>query len=150
MKRLQARVIAVAEQALAQRKVVAPIDVLLGIEWLQPARVEDWRRGRLPYLERVVTANLHKISVAMHLFRSWAVRRGLKPSETVYVSWTRPRHRLRFSKSGQESVERGYRTHWVSPALSEAKRQRLQELHSQAPDLADGDPTIEPTLSSWP
>lgn len=72
----------------------------------------------------------------MHLFRSWATRRGLKPSETVYVARKRGhRQWLRFSVSGQESVERGYRTHWVSPELSERKRQRLAERQSGAPDV---------------
>jgi hypothetical protein len=31
------------------------------------------------------------------------------------VSWTRDRHRLRFSKSGDPNIERAYRTHWLPP-----------------------------------
>jgi len=42
---------------------------------------------------------------------------------------------LRFSKSGNPSIERAYRTHWVSPQLSERKRQRLAERQSRPPDL---------------
>jgi hypothetical protein len=58
----------------------------------------------------------------MRLFRSWAERRGLRPSETAYVARTPGRPALRFSKSGDPDIERAYRTHWVSPELSERKR----------------------------
>ncbi len=103
LKRLEHRVVKAAEEALRHEKYVSPIDVLVGIGWLPPSNVDMWRQGRLSYLERGATANLHKLSTAMHLFRSWAVRRGLRPSETSYVARTRDRRPLRFSASGQES-----------------------------------------------
>lgn len=49
------------------------------------------RRGRVPYLEQVTVANLPKITTAMRIFRLWAESAGLRPSETVHVSWTRDR-----------------------------------------------------------
>jgi len=143
-KSLEARVLAAAEAALKARHVVSALDILVGIGWLEQSSLEAWRRGQVPYLERSISANLHKISDAMHFFRSWAIRRGLKPSETVYVARTRDRRRLRFSKSGDEAIERGYRTHWVSPELSEAKRQRLHDRESRPPDLV----VIQP-LKDW-
>ena len=51
-----------------------------------------------------------KQSTAMHTLRTWATRRGLTPSETVYVARTRDRRRLRFSVSGQPDIELAYRT----------------------------------------
>src|SRR5580704_18432039 len=40
---------------------------------------------------------------------------------------------LRFSKSGDPGIEKNYRTHYVSPALSERKQERLtQKLSSPA------------------
>src|SRR5690242_14939653 len=36
---------------------------------------------------------------------------------------------------GKPSIEEAYRTHWVSPRLSEAKHQRLVETASRAPEL---------------
>ncbi len=107
----------------------------------------QWRQGRLPSLERGIEVNLHKLSTAMHLFRSWATRRGLVPSETAYVARNRGRQPLRFSASGQEGVERGYRTHCVSPELSEQKRQRLAERQSRPPDLVSIVPLNEWTCS---
>lgn len=133
--RLEQRVIAAAEEALSRQEYVSAIDVLVGVGWLHPTHVKDWRSGRVPYLERIVQANLAKISGAMKLFQHWAQDRGLTPSETVYVARTRDRRQLQFSKSGQADIEQAYRTHWVSPTLSERKRERLAERASKPPDL---------------
>ena len=136
-----------AEAALAKRKFVTAIDVLVGVGWLEPRRVDEWRQGRVDYLERVTVANLGKISTAMRSFRRWARRAGLKPSETAYVARTRDRRPLRFSKSGDPGIERAYRTHWVSPELSERKRARLAERQSRPPDLVVVSPLKDFTCS---
>ena len=54
------------------QKNVTPIDVLVGIGWLAEEKLAAWRKGQIPYLERVVGANLNKISRAMIAFRAWA------------------------------------------------------------------------------
>jgi hypothetical protein len=61
---------------------VIAIDVLVGLGWLEPRRVDEWCHGRVPYLEAVVIASVGEISTAMKAFRDWAQARGLKPSET--------------------------------------------------------------------
>ena len=130
-----ARVRLVAEQALAEKGYAAPIDVLVDLGWLAPIRVDEWRQGRLPALEGSVQANLSKVYDAMADFRRWARDRGLEPSRTRYVARTRDRRLLRFSVSGKPSIEEAYRTHWVSPRLSEAKRRRLAEAAYRPPEL---------------
>jgi len=117
-KALAHRVRMASEAALAARKYVTSIDVLVGIGWLDAGAVKRWRQGQVGYLERVVQANLSRISEAMKLFRSWSAERGLSPSETKYVAHTPRRPALRFSKSGNPGIEKLYRTHWVSPELS--------------------------------
>lgn len=121
---MERRVVEVAEAALAERQYVSAIDVLLGLGWLTPLHVAAWRQGRVDCLERVVHCNLTRTSTAMKLFRRWAGRRGLRPSETAYVARTRDRRRLRFSKSGDSDIERHYSTHWVGPGLSKRKQER--------------------------
>ena len=145
--KLDRRVVQAAEAALAQRKFVTAIDVPVGLGWLEPRRVDEWRQGRVPYLEAVVIASLGKISTAMKVFRDWAAARGLNPSETAYVARTRDRRPLRFSKSGDEGIERAYRTHWVSPEPSERRRERLAERQSRPPDLVVVSPVKEWTCS---
>jgi hypothetical protein len=70
----------------------------------------------------------------MAMFRQWALEKGLKPSETGYVRRSRTGTvDLRFSQSGDPAIEKNYRTHYVSPALSERKQERLtQKLSSPA------------------
>jgi len=144
-RKLSERVVRAAEAALATQNYVAPIDILVGIGWLDPGTVSRWRQGQIDCLERAVQANLARISEAMKLFRSWAAGRGLLASETAYVARTPQRQALRFGVSGNATIERLYRTHWVSPKLSEKKRERLAEKASRAPDLV----VIQPLDPEW-
>ena len=132
---LEDRVARVAEAILAERSVVSPIDVLIGLGWLTPQAVDAWRQGRADDLERLAQVNLDKLTAAMAVLGRWAAERGLLPSETAYVARARDRRQLRFSRSGDASLDAAYRTHWVSPELSEAKQRRLTERQSAAPDL---------------
>lgn len=113
--KLRRKTAAASNAAIAKNGYVTAIDALLATGWLRPEKVEEWRRGRVPYLEEAIVASLPKISAAMRVFRSLAESKGLRPSETVYVSWTKDRRRLRFSKSGNPNLERAYRTHWLPP-----------------------------------
>jgi len=143
--KLANRVTKAAEAVLAAQHYVAPVDVLVGIGWLDGGTVKRWRQGQVEYLERAVQTNLPRISEAMKLFRSWATAKGLSPSETHYVARTPQRQTLRFSKSGAPMIEQLYRTHWVSPELSERKRERLAEKSSRAPELV----VIQPLHTDW-
>jgi hypothetical protein len=131
---LEERVVSAAEAALSRQQYVSAIDVLCGMGLLLPMHVDTWRKGRVDYLERVIQGNLHKISSSMEIFRRWAREKGLKASETGYVrrarSGTIP---LQFSKSGDPAIEKSYSMHYISPALSERKQEKLQEKLNRAP-----------------
>lgn len=141
---IEQRVVRTCESVLARQQYVTAVDVLLGLGWLAPTHVDEWRQGRVSCLERSVQASLGKVSTAMGVFREWARGRDLIPRETGYISRTRDRPPLRFSVSGNPDIELAYRTHWVSPELSAAKRRKLSEKHSEPPDLV----VISP-LSDW-
>lgn len=95
-----------AQRTLAEQNYVSAVDVLLGLGWLAPSHLEEWWQGRVPYLERVVQANLSKVLTAMAEFRRWARERDLIPSETAYVARTRDRRALRFSVSNDQGIDR--------------------------------------------
>jgi len=59
---LERRVQAAANAALDRKQFVAPIDILTGLGWLSTDHAEAWRRGRVPYLERVTGASLGKLN----------------------------------------------------------------------------------------
>jgi hypothetical protein len=123
---LAKKVVKIANQGLYDKQYVSSIDILLGLGYLSPSTLEDWRRGRFPYLEKRLLVNLNKLSFAMKCFRQWAQTKGLLPRETAYVqkACSRTIH-LRFSKSGNETIEKHYRTHYISPILTEQKQQSL-------------------------
>ncbi|WP_065750924.1 hypothetical protein [Bradyrhizobium paxllaeri] len=142
---LSDRVVTAAEAALAAQHFVSAIDVLTGIGWLDSGAVERWRRGQIDCLEEVIQTGLPGISEAMRLFQAWATARGLLPSETAYVDRTARRQILRFSRSGNPAIEAAYRTHWVSPELSEKKRERMATKASRALELV----VIQPLSTEW-
>lgn len=136
LEKLKKRVAAAAGAAYREKLLVTPIDVLIGVGWLHPGRVEDWRKGRIPYLESEVSANLKRISTAMKFFRTWAASAGLNPSATVYQRRTRSgKQTLQFSKSGNPNIEAAYCTHFVSPKLRAEKAKRLAEKETKPKGL---------------
>src|SRR5712691_6264658 len=128
------RVIKAAQASLAAQDYVSPIDVQLGIGWLDPNTEKRWRLGQIDCIEGVLQTNPARIAEAMELLRSWAAGQGLLASEAAYFARTPQRQTLRFSRSGDPTIEQRYRTHWVSPVLSEKKRERLEKA-SRAPEL---------------
>jgi hypothetical protein len=82
--RLERRVAAAAEATLTRSKSVSPLDVLAQIGWLPESLVDDWGRGRVDHLDRVVAVQPDKLATALGHLRRWAVREGLEPNEVAY------------------------------------------------------------------
>lgn len=134
-KKLERRVARAAEEALAQRKSVTAIDVLIGLGWLHPVHLDPWRQRRVAHLEQLVQVGPEKVALALELLRQWATARGLEPSEAEYLARSRAREALRFSASGDEAIERAFRTRWLSPELTDSERERLSERQNRPPEL---------------
>jgi hypothetical protein len=99
---------------IRDRGVASPAEVLMAVGVLSKADYENWRVGRVDYLERVCKVNLRKLSVISREIRAYAKQHDLKPSWTDYRKWGKgEKPRLRFSKSGDERIERLYATHYV-------------------------------------
>ncbi len=110
--------IARATAAILQKngKFVAPVEVFVGMGLLTRERLEDWRRGRVPYLERVINCNLPRLSRVLRILRFHAHDLNLKPSMTVYMRWGKgPKQRLRFTRTGDPNLEEAYSRHFVWP-----------------------------------
>jgi hypothetical protein len=133
---LQQRVIKAAEQILSKQNYVRPIDLMITIGWLQNAHAKSWQQGKVPFLEKVIQVNLNKLNQALEYLQQWALKKDLKSSETIYMSHnTKTRKLLRFSNSGNPGIEQKYRTHYISPILTEKKIERLKNKWEQSPDL---------------
>lgn len=105
-KELWGKVAKAGGEAIDQKGYVTSVDILMGIGWLRRADHDAWRRGQVPYLEKAVSAKLSKISKAMKAFR-------------------------RFSKSGNESVERNCATHYFLPSKFPLKSSLSQPRESK-------------------
>ncbi len=99
---------------LTMGKVVVPIDVLVAMQLLTRRDIDDWRRGRVPYLERVIHGNLTRLSRLLRILRFHAHDLNLVPSATAYVrEGGGPKARLRFTKTGEPRLEAAYATQFV-------------------------------------
>ena len=111
-----ARIVKAVEGLLREKGFVAPLELFICMDLLSPETVEDWRRGRIPYLERAIRCNLAKASRILGILRMHAHDLDLKPALTVYKRWTKgSRPLLRFSKTGDRNIEEAYARHFVSP-----------------------------------
>src|SRR5580692_154598 len=109
-------IVRAVEGLLREKGFVAPLELFIRMDLLSPESVENWRRGRVPYLEKVIRCNLSKASRILRILRMHAHDLDLKPSLTVYKRWTKgSRPLLRFSKTGDHNVEDAYARHFVSP-----------------------------------
>ena len=131
------------------RGFAAPVDVLMDIGYLSKQDYENWRYGRVDYLERVCKANLSKLSMVMREMRSFAAKTGLKPSFCYYKQWgtkkkggqgRKPVIPLRFSKSGDPEIEQRYATHFVDvKRTAQLKTERAVKPDGQSDSSSDGD-----------
>ena len=131
------------------RGFAAPVDVLMDVGYLSKQDYENWRYGRVDYVERVCKVNLSKLSLIMREMRSYASKAGLKPSFCYYKRWgtkkkngqgRKPVIPLRFSKSGNPEIERRYATHYVdAQRTSQLKAERAAKLADQPTASPDGD-----------
>lgn len=113
---LYPRIVQAVEPLLARGKVVAPVDVLIGMGLLDPAKLEDWRRDRTPFLEKVIDCNLTRLSRLLRILRFHAHDLKLVPSTAAYMRWGKgPKQRLRFTKTGDGKLEEAYSQHFVWP-----------------------------------
>lgn len=132
---LHPRVVEAAATALARQKFVTPLDVCLGIGWLNSTLVDNWKQGRVAALESVLPVHGDRLAeLIVHLER-WAKGQGLKPSEAEYVSQTRDRRTLLFTGNGEEEAEAAWRTHWVSPGLTAVQEKKIAKRREVQPDL---------------
>jgi hypothetical protein len=107
---LSQKVATVAGSVVSKQGYVSAIDLFLGLGWLSQANLSAWKKRQVPYLERIITTNLKKISRTMKEFRLWANHSKLKKSIAVYKHKSQ---KLRFSKSGNPNIELAYSTHFV-------------------------------------
>ena len=104
-------------ELLKKDSVITPADVFIQIGNLTKEDFENWRFGRIHYLEKVITCNLSKANRVLRILNYHAQDRGLKPMQYVYKKWGKGCKRLlRFSKTENPTIELVYSKHYIADA----------------------------------
>jgi hypothetical protein len=108
------------EQLIHEKGYVSSVDILMRMNFLSRKDYEDWRFGRVDYLEKVCKVNLKKLSTINKTIRRFSSEMDLKESYTAYNKYGKgKREKLRFSKSGDENIEKAYSTHYLNESRIE-------------------------------
>ncbi len=112
---LEKKVKQVAHSLAYEKGYVCVTDMLMRLGYLSKENHEDWRFGRIPYLEKVCNVNLSKLSLISKLTRKFANELKLKPSFTLYKKYGKGiKPTLIFSKTRLPHIEETYATHYVN------------------------------------
>lgn len=139
-------VVRCVNELLQSSNVIAPVDVLLHLQRITKQQYEDWRFGRIPYLERVCLGNLSKLSRLLRILEHHARARGLAPSTTVYHKWGRGGKRivLRFSKSGEPRLEAAYSRCYVAKHRAPTVAAKPAQPEKPATEASDSEAASQP------
>lgn len=103
-----------ANEIISTKGYVAAVDILIKMNVLSDKDYEEWRFGKVPYLEKVCKVNLSKMSLIMKTLKNYARVNHLKPSYTAYKKWGKgKKDDLQFSKTGDPNIEKAYATHYI-------------------------------------
>jgi len=123
---LKRKVRETAYEILKNQVFIGPVDLLMGMDVFSRKDYEDWRLGKIPYLEKVCNINLSKMKVIMDELRLYARTHGLTDSWTAYHKWGKGKKiALRFSKSGNPEIERAYSTHFVNKSMVKKEKEQV-------------------------
>ncbi|WP_274853108.1 hypothetical protein [Bacillus methanolicus] len=75
--KIEKKVYTCAFELLQEKGFVSPIDLLVKMERIATKQVEEWRFGRIPYLERAATGNLAKLNHILMTLRKFAKEQNL-------------------------------------------------------------------------
>ncbi|NIM10605.1 MAG: hypothetical protein GTO45_01315 [Candidatus Aminicenantes bacterium] len=123
------RVVRAVAKILQRSNVVAPVDVLLEMGNLSQKNHDAWRRGQVPYLERVFEGNLSKANRILRIIGFHVHDLDMVPRQTVYHQLGSGKNRiLRFSKSGDRKLEESYSRQYVWNKSDEKKLNVIKQL----------------------
>ena len=104
----------IGKEIIEEKGYLTSIDVLLKLDYLSEKDYENWKFGKVEYLEKVCGVNLKKLSTINKTIREISGQWNLK-SWTAYNKYGKGKKiRLRFSKSGNEQIEQAYATHYIN------------------------------------
>ena len=121
------RVVRAVATILSHSDVIAPVDVMIEMGNLSKKNHEDWRRGRVNYLERVFEGNLSKANRILKIIGFHAHDLNMVAKKSSYHQFGKGKNRLlRFSKSGEPKIEESYSRHFLWNQSQDKKQECLK------------------------
>jgi hypothetical protein len=130
-KEIESSIAKIAETVLRKQGFIRPVDVFMAMEKLSEEDFENWRKGKVPYLERVIQGSLNNLQFILKTIQQYATSRNLTTQRVVYhPSGKKASQALRFSKSGSQYLENLYSTRYElrkheNPGGHEAPQENL-------------------------
>ena len=123
---LEKEVKRLVHQNCYEKGYVCSVDILLQLDYLTKRDYENWRFGRVDYLEKVCNVNLSKLTLINKWIRKYSTELALKSSWTAYNQIGKGvKRRLIFSKSGNKTIEDIYSTHYIdNKRINELKKKK--------------------------
>jgi len=114
MEKLEPRIYKAARRVLERDGFISYPELFKEMGILSDSDFLKWRKGEIPFLEKVAKSNLSKLTRISKIVRKFAREKGLKRSYTFYKMWKKKGYKspLRFSKSGRREIEQEYSCHY--------------------------------------
>lgn len=113
---------------LSRADVVSPSEIFIEMGSLSPKNYEAWRKGQVPYLERLFEGSLSKANRILRIIGFHTHDLNMVPRHTVYHQLGKGKKRvLRFSKSGDPNLEKAYSRHYLWNQSQDKKLKAINE-----------------------
>jgi hypothetical protein len=134
-KELEKKVKQFTSELAYKKGYVCSVDVLIKLGYITEHDYQDWRFGRIPYLEKACQTNLHKLSTVNRLIRKYSAEWNFEKSWTAYYKWGKgTKTRLIFSKSRDQQIENLYATHFLNKTQIKELKASKQIKNSSPPE----------------
>lgn len=121
-KELTSKISTATSNLLKKKGYISFADLFQELGYLSSEDYESWRKGQVPYLEKVIKVNLMRINFIMKSVIKNSRNGKLKESLSSYKKWGKgPKRELRFSKSRDPNIEESYATHFIKRQASTSK-----------------------------
>jgi hypothetical protein len=128
--KLYPKVVKAAAFLLRTSDEICPLTILLQMGRISSKDHESWRRGQIPYLERVFQGSLSKANRILKIIGFHAHDLKMVPILQTYRQPGSNRC-LRFSRSGESKIERSYSRHFRWNQSQTKKQELIEKIMSE-------------------
>lgn len=119
------KVVKATAELLKDSDEVSPLKIMIKMGNITPQGYDAWRRGQVPYLEKVFQGNLSKACRCLRIINFHVHDLNMTPTHHTYRQ-INGKKKLRFTKSNLENMENSYSTHYRRNRSQEKKHTTIE------------------------